>query len=219
MLRLFVLVLVLLNSLYFVWSHGLLIGLGFGPVPQSEPQRMAQQIKPESMRLLSPAELRVEEAAPRVAAKPVVCLQAGLFDEAQSALLSSALASTLPTGSWTLDAVTEPARWIVYMGKYASAEDLAKKRAQLASLSLKFEPLSNPALGLGLSLGGYETQAAATTALDALSRRGVRTARVLQERAEVRGLLLKVPAVDDVLRPRLDELKPVLAGRAWSPCR
>ena len=113
----------------------------------------------------------------------------------------------------------EPARWIVYMGKYASAADLAKKRSELALLNLKFEPLINPALEWGLSLGGFETQAAAKAALDVLSRRGVRTAQVVQERAEVRGMLLRIPAADDSLRARLDELKPALAGKVLSPCR
>lgn len=217
MLRFFVLVLLLLNGAYFAWSQGLLLGLGFGPVPQSEPQRLAQQIKPEALRLLTLEELRVEEA-PRVVPKPTVCLQSGLLAEAQSELLSRSLASAWPAGSWTLDTVFEPARWIVYMGKYASVEELTKKRAQLASMNLKFEPLTNPTLGLGLSLGGFETQAAANAALDAFSRRGVRTARVVQERVEVRGKVLKMPAVDDALRARLEELKPALAGKTLSPC-
>lgn len=219
MLRFFVLALVLLNGLYFAWSQGLLLGLGFAPVQQTEPQRLGQQIKPDALRLLTAQELSLVEAAVPVTAKPAECLQAGLFDETQSALLRRALASALPAGAWSLDAAVEPARWIVYMGKYPSAEALAKKRSELASLKLKFEPLSNPALGLGLSLGGFNTQAAATAALEALSRRGVRTARVVQERAEVRGVMLRVPAADDALRARLDELKPALAGKVWSPCR
>jgi hypothetical protein len=219
MLRFFVLVLVLMNGLYFVWSHGLLLGLGFAPVPQTEPQRLGQQIKPDALRLLTAQELRLAEAGPRAAPQPTECLQAGVFDETQSALLRRTLASALPAGAWSLDQTVEPARWIVYMGKYPNAEALAKKRSELASLKLKFEPLINPALELGLSLGGFTTQAAATVALDALSRRGVRTARVVQERTEVRGVMLRVPAVDDALRARLDELKPALAGKVWSPCR
>lgn len=219
MLRFFVLALVLLNGLYFAWSQGLLLGLGFAPVQQTEPQRLGQQIKPEALRLLTAQELRLAEAPPRVTAKSAECLQAGLFDEAQSAVLRRTLTSALPAGAWSLDAAVEPARWIVYMGKYPNAEALAKKRSELASLKLKFEPLINPALGLGLSLGGFNTQAGATAALDALSRRGVRTARVVQERAEVRGVMLRVPAADDALRARLDELKPALAGKVWSPCR
>jgi len=115
--------------------------------------------------------------------------------------------------------VVVPARWIVFMGKYASEEALTKKRSELASLNLKFEPMNNPALGLGLSLGGFETQAAANSALEGFSRRGVRTARVVQERAQAQGKVLKISAVDDVLRTRLEDLKPALAGKTLSPCR
>jgi len=219
MLRFIVLALVLLNGLYFAWSQGFLRAYGFAPAQQTEPQRLGQQIRPDAVRLLTAQEPSQSEATPRVAGKPTACLQAGLFDATQSAQLRRTLAVTLPAGSWSLEETLEPARWIVYMGKYANAEDLAKKRAQLASLNLKFEPLTNPALGLGLSLGGFNTQTAATAALDVFSRRGVRTARVVQEREEVSGTLLRLPAADEALRARLDELKPVMAGKAWSPCR
>lgn len=219
MLRLIILLLLLLNAGYYAWSHGLLQALGLAPIQQGEPQRLAQQLKPEALRPLSADELRLAETPPpRVLVKPPVCLQAGLFNEAQSVALRRTLGSQLPAGAWLLDDAMEPGRWIVYMGKYANAAELAKKRAQLASLELKFEPLTNPALGLGLSLGGFETQAAAQAALEVFSRRGVRTARVVQERAEVRGTLLRLPAADEALRARLDELKPVLAGLVLRPC-
>ena len=215
LLRFLVLTLALLNGVYFAWSHGLLLGFGFGPAPQTEPQRLARQIRPDGVQVLTVPEPAQPEPAPRVGE----CLQAGLFDEAQSALLRSTLEPALPGGSWSLDAAVEPARWIVYMGQYISAEALASKRAELAALNLRFEPLINPALQLGLSLGGFETQAAADAALDALNQRGVRTARVVQERAELRGVMLRLPAVDDIVRARLGELKPALAGKPLSPCR
>lgn len=220
MLRLFVLALVLLNGLYFSWSHGLLRGLGLAPVQQTEPQRLDRQIRPEALHLLTQQELGLPEAVPRaLVAGATECLQAGLFDEVQGALLRRTLAASWPAGSWALDAAVEPARWIIYMGKYASTADLDKKRAQLAYLNLKYEPLVNPALALGLSLGGFETQAAANAALEALSRRGVRTARVVEERAEARGLLLRLPGVDDALRARLEALTPALAGKPLTACR
>lgn len=219
MLRLIVLVLLLLNGAYFAWSQGFLAVLGWAPALQREPQRLGQQLMPEALTLLTESERRLAEAPPvRVAVKPPVCLQAGLFTESQSALLRRSLTSVWPTGSWLLDDALEPARWIVYMGPYANAPEVAKKRAQLDSLELKFEPLTNSALGLGLSLGGFETQAAAQSALAGLNRRGVRTARVVQEHPEVRGTLLRLPAVDEALRARLEELKPVLAGKALRPC-
>ena len=219
MLRLIVLALLLSNGLYFAWSQGLLLDLGFGPVQQTEPQRLAQQIRPEMVRLLTAHELRRAEDAARAVLKPSVCLQAGLFDPAQSELLRRALESALPAESWTLVAAGEPERWIVYMGKYPNAEALAKKRAELASLNLRFEPLIDPELAGGLSLGGFDTQAAANAAREAFNRRGVRTARVLLERAEVRGMMLRLPAVDDTVRALLEELKPALAGKALDPCR
>lgn len=219
MLRLLVLALVLLNGLYYAWSHDLLRDYGFAPARQSEPQRLAQQIRPEAVRILSPDEMRRAEAAVQAPPKPAECLQAGLFDEAQVTTLRRALEAALPPGSWLLDTAAEPARWIVYMGRYPSAEVLARKRAELASLNLRFEPLTNPELEPGLSLGGFATQAAANEELAALNRRGVRTARVVQERAEARGSLLKIPAADEALRARLDEAKPALAGKPLRSCK
>lgn len=218
MLRYLVLVLLLLNGAYFAWAQGLLQSVGLAPASQAEPQRLAQQVKPETLRLLTQQELRQAETPPQPAAKATVCLQAGLFDEAQAAQLRGTLEQALPAGSWLLEPRSEPARWVVYMGPYPSAEALAKKRAELASLKLNFEAISNPALQGGLSLGGHETQAAATAALTALSRRGVRTARVVQERAEVAGTLLRLPAADEGLRKRLDELKLDWAGKPLEPC-
>ncbi|MBT9507453.1 SPOR domain-containing protein [Rhodoferax sp.] len=219
MVRFIVLALVLMNGLYFAWSQGFLLAYDFGPVPQAEPQRLRQQIKPEALHVLTAQELRQAEAASRVVAKPPECLQAGLLDATQSAAVRTVLEAALPVGSWLLDAVVEPARWIVYMGKYPNADALAKKRAELANLNLRFEPLINPTLEWGLSLGGFDTQAAANAALEALNRRGVRTARVVQERAELRGMLLRVPAADEALKAQLEELKPLLSGKAFAPCR
>lgn len=220
MLRFLVLLLVLANGVYFAWSQRLLQAYGYAPAQQTEPQRVARQIRPEALQVLKePEQLPPGEPAPNVTAGPTACLQAGLFDEIQSTLLRRALESTdLPGGAWVLEAAVEPARWIVYMGKYPNAEALAKKRAQLAALNLKFEPLTNPALQLGLSLGGFDTRAEAQAALDALSRRGVRTAQVVPERAEVRGTRLRVPAADAALRVKLDALKPLLADKAFRPC-
>jgi hypothetical protein len=47
----------------------------------------------------------------------------------------------------------------------------------------------------------------------------VRSARVVQERPELRGPALRLPLVDDLLRPRLGELQAALGGRPLAPCR
>ena len=124
-----------------------------------------------------------------------------------------------PGGSWTIEPATEPARWIVYMGKYPDPAALEKKKAELRTLNVSFEPLASPALEPGLSLGGYPSEAAAKQQLEALTQKGVHTAKVVQERAAASGQSLKLPAVDDALRARLDDLKPALNGKALKPCR
>jgi len=64
MLRLFVLILVLLNGLYFAWSQDMLAGLGLAPEQQTEPQRLQQQLRPEELRLLSPQEVQLLDQTP-----------------------------------------------------------------------------------------------------------------------------------------------------------
>ena len=219
MLRLLVLVLLLANGLFFAWSQGLLQAYGWAPAPQTEPHRLNQQVRPEKLRLLSAEDLRrLEAQAAAPPPRPAECLQAGLFNEAQAATLRTAL-STFPADSWTLENGLEPARWIVYMGRYVDTEAMNRKRGELRSLNIRFEPLVNPALEPGLSLGSYPTEAAARDALAQLANRGVRTARVLQERTETRGQWLKFPQADEALNLRLGEIRIALAGKPLRACR
>ena len=217
MLRIIVLLLLLANGAFFAWTQGLLLQWGLGPVQQAEPQRMGQQIRPEALSIVGAEEARrIETTAP--AARPPECLQAGPLADNVAEAVRPAL-QAWPAGTWTLEPVVEPARWIIYMGKYQTADSVNKKKAELRQIGVSFEPLSNPTMELGLSLGSFASQAAASGQLERLNERGVRTARVAQERAEVRGQRLLRPARDESLRPRLDELRPLLNGAALRPCR
>jgi hypothetical protein len=217
-LRVTVLLLVLMNAAYFSWSHGAFMGLGFAPEKQSEPERLRQQIRPDAMHLLTAQERQLLEVPP-VGLRASECLQAGLFTEVQGAVLRNQLSANPALGIGELSAVVTPARWIVYMGKYGTAEELNKKRVQLAALSLQFEPLTNPMLEFGLSLGRYDTQAGANVALEGLTKRGVRTAHVVQEHAEIRGLMLRLKTAQFTTQAQLDTLMPALAGKVLGPCR
>lgn len=219
MLRFLVLLLVLLNAAYFAWSHGMLRAYGWAPADQREPQRMAQQIRPEAIRILPADEGRRAEQVALTPPKPPECLQAGLFDEAQTEIVRKAVEAALPAGAWSLETQIEPARWIVYMGKFPNVAAQDKKRAELDKMKLKLQPLDNPDLQLGLALGRFETQAQAQAELSALQRRGVRTARVVQERPEIRQSQLRIPAADDALKPKLEELKPALGDKPLRSCR
>jgi hypothetical protein len=218
MLRLLVLLLILLNASYYAWSQGMLRAYGWAPAEQSEPQRLNQQIRPEAITILSAEEARRLEQAASVPPRPPECLQAGLFDESQTDALRKALEATLPVGSWSLDTVVEPARWIVYMGRFPNQAAEERKRAELLKLKLALQPLDNPALQPGLSLGRFDTQAQAQADLKELQRRGVRTARVVQELPEMRRSMLRIPAVDEALKSRLEELRPALGDKPLRSC-
>lgn len=229
MLRLLVLLLALANVLYFAWSQGALAPLGMAPSVQTEPQRLATQIRPEAIRLLTADEARQLESngsaarpangasATAEAAAPE-CLQAGLFNEQQTTALRASLEKALPAGSWQFESSAEPARWIVYMGKYASEEALAKKRNELRQRGVAFRLVNNEALAPGLALASFALESDADKELARVASKGVRTARVVLERAEARGQILKLAAVDAALRAQLDALKPQLEGKPLRPC-
>mgnify|MGYP006166759557 CR=1 FL=1 len=112
MLRLAVIVLLLANAGYFAWSQGHLRPWGWAPQEQAEPQRMNQQIRPETLQILrvnpsktssssssssSPppapstpgtatasADVASSAASSPPPADTAECLQAGVFDERQA---------------------------------------------------------------------------------------------------------------------------------------
>lgn len=100
MARQLVWLLLLLNVLYWTWAQGWLLPYGFGPLSQREPQRLAQQILPEAITLVSRAEaMRHPVVTPP---EETVCLQTGLLDEAQAAVLRPYLQTAWPADSWVM---------------------------------------------------------------------------------------------------------------------
>ena len=235
MLRLAVIVLLLANAGYYAWSQGWLHSWGLAPVEQSEPQRLAQQIRPETLRILqaretppvapSAASEATVSPAPSPAPAPAattasatVCLQAGTLDQRQADAVRTA-AAALPQGSWKLESTPIPGRWMVYLGRFADDEALDKKRAELRARKVPFDRPNNSTLEPGLSLGRFATEEAAQRALTTLSNQGVRTARVVVERAEAPGFTLRLPALDSATRAQVEtQLRPALGEKTLRTC-
>lgn len=96
MLRTLVALLLLANALWWAWSQGWLPATAL-PFPteagQREPQRLAAQQRPESVRILPSAEARRLAAA--------ACLQAGPYsDERWPAAAAVVARAGLPTAAW-----------------------------------------------------------------------------------------------------------------------
>lgn len=245
MLRIAVIALFVLNLGYYAWSQGALTGLGLGPSDDREPRRVEQQIAPDALQLRTPtkaaadtskrAEGKPDNAPANIKDNikddsanrspqaghspigPVACWQVGTFDASQESALRSAAAKHLPEGSWTLQSTAVPGRWMVYMGRFADKETLAQKRNELRRIKIDSAP-PGPQWEPGLSLGRFPTEENAKQELDKLSRQGVRTARVVQERGDTPGWTLRLPQSDVALRNQLRAFGPLLAGKQMREC-
>ena len=218
MARLAVLLLVLANLLYFGWAQGVLQTWGWAPAVQTEPQQLAQQLRPEAVSALKVMTPALWAASVPVPAQPARCLQAGLFKDAQGAALRDALVAGMPAGTWLLNPVVQPARWIVYVGRFADPKAAEQRRAELRVLGIRDEALRNPALVPGLSLGGFATEGLANAWLEQLKKRGLPKAQVVKESPELQGLRLRLPAADEALLQKLQAFEPLLAGKPLEPC-
>ena len=158
----------------------------------------------------------VAAAPPPPAPAPGVCLQAGVFNEQQADAVRRAAAS-LPAGSWRLEPVQLPGRWMVYVGKLADADAVRTKRSELRDLGVDTDR-PGAALEPGLSLGRFSSEEAAQRALIDLGRKGVRTARVVQERRDTPAYLLRLPNADAALRQQVRGLRGALAGKELRGC-
>ena len=186
--------------------------------PEPEPER-APDPAPEPEPPPAPAPEPPVAAAPPPpppAPEPGVCLQAGVFNAQQVEAVRRA-AAALPAGSWRIDPVQLPGRWMVYVGKLADAEAVRTKRNELRALGVDTDRPGD-ALEPGISLGRFSTEEAAQRGLENLARKGVRTARVVQERRDTPAYMLRLPNADAALRQQARGLRGALAGRELRAC-
>ncbi len=216
MIRAVFLLMLLANGLYFAWHQGHLAVLGWAPSSVTEPHRVGQQLKADGLKVLSPDAAKRLEA---LANKPLECLISAPLEPTQVQALRDALPQLVGALGWQIDVSTEPARWIAYMGKYANADALTRKKAELRQLGVNFELLRRADLEPGLSLGTAATRAEAEQLLASAAQRGVRTGRVLEERAATQVERLLLPAVDAALRAKLVEVKAIAGVTQLQTCK
>ena len=242
MLRFALLVLLLANAGYLAWTQGWMATLGWAPDTQTESHRLKQQIRPEVLSVVDPAALPAATVPPPAASmtglasatapswdaatepteevlpQPTMCLQSDAMDEAQSKKLQQALQqSELPKSSWEMLSNSLAGRWMVYLGKFPNEVAMEKRRADLRNRKIAFDRAGGN-LELGLSLGRFSTEEAATRELSNMLNQGVRGARVVQERAPQTLYTLRLPAATVAQRTLLQDLQPVLGDKTLREC-
>jgi hypothetical protein len=218
MLRLVLLALILANLGFYSWTQGWLDGVvGARAIGDREPERLARQVRPETVVILPP-----EAAASSPVSVAPVCLEAGPFSAAELSAANVALKQALPDvaeGSWAEVKTETPGAWIVYLGKFVDTETLTKKEQELKRLKLDFEVVRTPpALDRGLSLGRFDVRAAADTALEHFTQQGVRTARVVEISPPGSATVLRAARADEALAAQLTALQAAGLGKGFVAC-
>lgn len=223
MLRSVVLLLLLANALFFAWSRGWL-----GEPPrhaQSEPGRLAAQVRPEAFNVLPP---RTANAAVQAArAEALVCLEAGPFGTLASSGAPSELGAAeaalaqaqLPASTWTR---VEPAAvpvWLVFAGRYPDAPLRASREEDLRKLGLGFERIDVPAdLAPGLVLSRHGSRDEAESWIKQKAPVGLRGVRVVQMPPPPPSVRLRVSRADAELTERLRALPAAALAGGFRPC-
>lgn len=212
MLRLLLGLLLLANAVFFGWSQGWFAPVWPAPhAGEREPERLAAQLRPESVRVLPASAASAAISAARAAA--LACLEAGPLADAQLAPAEAALASArLPEGGWQRVPAALPPLWLLSTARLLQPAALKAKGDELQALKLGFERLeAPPELAPALVLSRHATRAEAEAALAAAAP--VRGLRVVSLPAPPAQHWLRVPRADSDQQDRLRALPAeVLAG-------
>jgi hypothetical protein len=145
-LRALLAALVVANLVFLAFTRGYLDRpLGVHSLGDREPERLARQVRPESIRLL-PASPAASAVAVAVAvAVPTTCFETPVFAAGESAAVEAVLASNLPAGAW-LDIRGER-----IAGTRTEATHLYRVAGADAALAAKLQSLKLDASGRGFS--------------------------------------------------------------------
>jgi hypothetical protein len=227
MLKWLVMALLAANVAFFGWTQGWLDSVvSVRAIGDREPGRLAQQVRPESVVVLTAQAMDAAAAsasaaafASTAAADGSVCLQAGPFTSPELTAAETALTNLIPASAWSRVPVDVPGIWVVYMGPYLSADMRGKKEAEIRRRGLKFEAFKLPPelsaeqrktltaqLIPGLSLGRFASLNAADAALADFGVSGIHSARVVEVLKPYAAQSLRVAKAEPALASRLTGL-------------
>ena len=173
MLRIVVIVLLLANALFLVWTQGAMDHvMDTRSTGDREPERQTNQVRPTELIVLPPS-ARAEPLGSE-------CLEAGPFDPVEMAVVEQAVSALPGSPQLSRRQAEFPGVWVVLLGPYANRQMYERKIDELRRVRLDFEEVTDmPAFKFSLVLGGRHPSAqAATAALASLGERGVNSATV-----------------------------------------
>ncbi|MBB4842895.1 hypothetical protein HNP55_001410 [Paucibacter oligotrophus] len=217
MLRALLLILIALNALLFGWTRGWLDEvLSFKARGDREPERVARQVNPEHVRLLTPQSLTQLQASEARSCLELPLVGDAALQAAQSLLARSGITPT----DFQPQHSEEPGVWAVASIKLPNKDFQQRKEETYRKMKINFEYLQGmPDEMPSLILSRHGSEKAAANAMEALDRRQLKGLRVLTLQEPVKRHRLLVPQADGLLRAKLAQLSkdPALAP-GFRPC-
>lgn len=205
-MRALVLILLLANALFFGWSRGWLDGVtGIPADGEHEPQRIAQQLHPERVRLLGRDAL--------VALQKTACIELGPVANAANAQTQLTRLG-IPASSYAPRTDALPGVWALATIRLVNKDFQARKEETYKKLHIAVEYLSGrPDEEPTLILSRHASEAAAQAALTQADGRGLKGLRVLQLQPASQRTMLVFAQADGLLQGKLRNLRDAaLAG-------
>ena len=183
----------------------------FDTVAPGEPQRIAQQVQPEKIKLLTPQEVAMLGPAKQAALNDV-CVEWGPLSEAERARAMSELA---PLGVSPLASVrrVDTGGFAVLLPGFTSLAAAERRAAELRGRGLgDVTPVDLGSGQFAVALGVFRTETAANGRADALAQQGVTGTRVSARRSGVAQSVLVLRDPPQSAVAKLRELQPSFAG-------
>jgi len=224
-MRAFFLFVVLANLGFFAWAN-----FFSESDSQSDPRPIARQIAPEKLRVLpstnsvrtppvAPVKPAAEAPAPQAAAAKA-CLELGAFSAADVTRAGEALAALTLGTRLSQRQVDDTASWWVFIPPRGSKQDAQKKAAELKARGVEefFILQDEGPLRYALSLGVFKTEAAATSRLEALRAKGIRTAQVGPRETTRQKTYFQVRGADEAQVAKLRDVAQSFTGSELREC-
>ena len=221
-MKLAFLLFVLINVLLFAWQHGV-----FGRFVEGgrEPERLARQVEPERIRVLTERDVqKLRERASQAAATVDLtvaqgCVEFGDFAPAEVARAEKTLAAlaSVKQSARTLEA---PGWYMVYLPPQKTRADADRRAEELRQLGVKdFLVMGeNSPIRFGIALGSFRDAEAARGQLAALERLGVKGARVTEKPSTVTVTRFQLRELDATSARQLAALRPEFPAQTVRPC-
>jgi hypothetical protein len=219
--RIFLLFLIAANLALYGYEAG-----AFGTVVRDghDPQRLAQQIEPERIKLIdadAPASSSVvASAAPVASGRTLACIEFGGFNADETRRLEQALVPLDLGSRLSVRHADDQATYIVYLPPFKTKADADHAASELRRIGVTdFFVIQDPGpFHLAISLGIFHSEEGAKGLATTLSQQGVKNAKTGERSSTIAKSYYQIRPADPVLMAKLGELKSQFPNQDLHEC-